>query len=83
MYWHYPHYNVFIGVPYSAIRAGEYKLIHYYEDGHDELYNLAEDLSETSDVSKAYPKLTARLERRLQKHLKQVGAQMPVPDLKN
>tara|TARA_R110000868_G_scaffold411787_1_gene710722 strand:+ start:11846 stop:13327 length:1482 start_codon:yes stop_codon:yes gene_type:complete len=83
LYWHYPHYNVFIGVPYSAIRVGKYKLIHYYEDGHDELYNLADDLSETSDVSKTYPELTARLERRLQQHLKQVGAQMPVSNPKN
>jgi arylsulfatase A-like enzyme len=84
LYWHYPHYNVFIGIPYSAIRVGDYKLIHYYEDGHNELYNLAQDLSETRDLATSQPELTARLEQQLQAHLKQVGAQLPVanPDYK-
>lgn len=78
LYWHYPHYNVFIGIPYSAIRVGDYKLIHYYEDGHNELYNLAQDLSETRDLATSQPEITARLEQQLQAHLKQVGAQLPV-----
>ncbi|QDT45076.1 Arylsulfatase [Gimesia alba] len=80
LYWHYPHYNVFIGVPYSAIRAGDYKLIHFYEDNHSELYDLAHDLSETHDLSAEKPEITARLQKQLQDHLKQVGAQMPVPN---
>ncbi|WP_417394802.1 sulfatase [Gimesia chilikensis] len=80
LYWHYPHYNVFIGVPYSAVRVGDHKLIHYYEDDRNELYNLTDDLGETRDLSAEQPELTARLNQRLQTHLNQLGAQMPVPN---
>lgn len=33
LFWHYPHYNAFIVTPYGSVRAREYKLIEYYEDG--------------------------------------------------
>jgi hypothetical protein len=42
--WHYPHYGNQGGEPSSIIRLGEWKLIHYYEDGREELYNLKSDL---------------------------------------
>ena len=41
--WHYPHYGNQGGEPSSIIREGEWKLIHYYEDGREELYNLSND----------------------------------------
>lgn len=82
LFWHYPHYNVFIGIPYSAIRAGDYKLIKYYEDGHTELYNLATDLSEQHDLTASEPVITARLKNQLEQHLQQVGAQLPTPNSK-
>ncbi len=78
LFWHYPHYNVFVGIPYSAIRAGDYKLIKYYEDNHTELYNLANDLSEEHDLTASQPGITARLKKQLQEHLNQVGAQLPI-----
>jgi len=31
--WHYPHYGNQGGEPSSIIRLGDWKLIHYYEDG--------------------------------------------------
>ena len=31
LYWHFPHYYPRM-TPASAIRAGDWKLIHYYED---------------------------------------------------
>lgn len=80
LYWHYPHYNVFIGIPYSAIRVGDYKLIKYYEDNHTELYNLATDISEAHDLTKSQPDITTRLKKQLEAHLQQVGAQLPVPN---
>jgi len=43
LFWHYPHYGNQGGDPSSIIRRGPWKLIHYYEDGHDELYNLETD----------------------------------------
>ncbi|HID24239.1 MAG TPA: DUF4976 domain-containing protein, partial [Planctomycetaceae bacterium] len=38
LYWHYPHYYPTTS-PVSAIRKGDWKLLHYYEDDHLELYN--------------------------------------------
>ena len=37
LYWHYPHYGNQGGQPNSIIRDKNMKLIHYWEDGHDEL----------------------------------------------
>ncbi len=77
LYWHYPHYNPFVGIPYGAVRAGDYKLIEYYEDGHVELYDLANDLGEKRDLATLQPRITARLKKLLHDHLDQVRAQMP------
>lgn len=38
LYWHYPHYGNQGGEPSSIIQFDEWKLIHYWEDGHQELY---------------------------------------------
>ena len=36
----------------SEINGQRYKLIHYYEDGHNEIYNLSKDLSEKRDLTR-------------------------------
>ncbi len=77
--FHYPHYYP-TTTPVSAIRTREWKLLHYYEDGHDELYHLAQDPSETKDLSAAEPGRTAELRRRLDDWLKETGARMPSPN---
>ena len=51
LYWHYPHYGNQGGEPSAIIRSGDWKLIHYYEDGRDELYNLADDIGEQTDLA--------------------------------
>ena len=33
LYWHYPHYSNQGGRPGGAVRAGDYKLIEFYENG--------------------------------------------------
>ncbi|WP_242205398.1 sulfatase [Aestuariivivens insulae] len=45
----------------SAIREGDYKLIHWYEEGRTELYNIAEDPSETYNLINEKPKLAQAL----------------------
>ncbi len=80
LYWHYPHYNPFVGIPYGAVRSGDHKLIEYYEDGRVELYDLSNDLSEEHDLGAAQPEIAARLKRLLHEHRDRVGAQMPVPN---
>jgi arylsulfatase A-like enzyme len=78
--WHYPHYGNQGGEPSSVIRLGEWKLIHYYEDGREELYNLKTDPEETSDVSGQNPELSKRMSSQLFAYLDDVGAQFPKPD---
>src|SRR5690606_9275327 len=68
------------GNPTSVIREGNWKLIHYYEDGREELYNLSEDRPENGDVSRSKPKLVQDLHNKLFSYLKSVHAKYPVKD---
>lgn len=83
LFWHYPHYGNQGGDPSAIIRNGPWKLIHYYEDGHDELYNLEEDEGEQSDVAAAHGDLVADMRARLDAWLKEIGAKLPVPDVEH
>lgn len=78
--WHYPHYGNQGGEPSSIIRLGDWKLIHYYEDGHEELYNLKTDLEETTDVSAENQEQTKQLSQQLFAYLNKVGARFPEKD---
>jgi arylsulfatase A-like enzyme len=80
LYWHYPHYDNQGGEPSSIIRDGPWKLIHYYDGGRNELYNLSVDGSEQSDLSRSYPVRTDRMARQLMSWLESVGAKYPQPD---
>ncbi len=78
--WHYPHYGNQGGEPSSIIRKGEWKLIHYYEDGRNELYNLSLDIREAHEVSAENPGLVEILDKQLFEYLEEVGAIYPTPD---
>jgi len=78
--WHYPHYGNQGGEPSSIIRLGDWKLIHYYEDGHEELYNLKNDLEETTDVAGEDPGKVKELSEKLFSYLNEVGAKYPEKD---
>jgi arylsulfatase A-like enzyme len=79
LYFHYPHYYP-TTTPVSAIRAGEWKLLEYYEDGRLELYNLRIDPSEKRDLSRQMPERTKALRDQLRGWLKSVGAGLPSPN---
>lgn len=78
--WHYPHYGNQGGEPVSIIRKGQWKLIHYYEDDHNELYDLSSDLGETSDLAFQMPVLSQQLAGELRAWLENVGAGFPTHD---
>ncbi len=78
--WHYPHYGNQGGEPTSIIREGDWKLIHFYEDDREELYNLANDPSESQNLAPQYPDLTGEMNIRLFQYLVQVGALLPSRD---
>jgi arylsulfatase A len=50
LFFHYPHYYATTS-PVSAVRARDWKLLEYHEDGHLELYNLANDLAESNNLA--------------------------------
>ena len=49
----------------SAVRVGDYKLIHWYETNRKELYNIAEDPYEKNNISEQQPELTNTLFEKL------------------
>lgn len=77
LFWHYPHYANSGGKPGSVIRRGDYKLIHLYENDAWELYNLNEDLAESSDLAKEQPERTAIMRKALESWLQEMGAVIP------
>ncbi len=78
LYWHFPHYRHGPGHdPYSVVRKGNWKLIEFYDPPGTELYNLAADLSETTDLAARERQKMGELRQDLQQHLEAVGARLP------
>ena len=80
IYWHYPHYHPGSATPYGAVRAGDWKLIEFFEDNHVELYNLKNDIGEKNDLAQKQPEKAAQLCEHLHKWRESVGAQLPTPN---
>ncbi|MFH6604535.1 sulfatase [Maribacter algicola] len=80
LYWHYPHYGNQGGNPSSIIREGKWKLIHYWEDGTEELYDLASDVGEQRNVIKEHADVAKTLSKKLFDWLTSVNANMPQSD---
>ncbi len=73
--FHFPHYQG--DAPHSAIMLGDIKLLHFYEDHHDELYDLANDIAERRDLAAQRPADAKKLRERLEVYLAAVNAQLP------
>jgi len=80
LYWHYPHYHPGGATPYAAVREGDFKLIKFYEDGREELYNLRADPLEKTDLVKPDARKAAALSAKLAAWQKSVGAQFATPN---
>jgi arylsulfatase A-like enzyme len=78
LFWHYPHYGNQGGEPSSIIRSGPWKLIHYWEDGRDELYHILDDISEQLDLAGSHPDKRTTLRKKLNQWLDNVNANMPL-----
>ncbi|MCC6231801.1 MAG: sulfatase [Verrucomicrobiales bacterium] len=83
IYWHFPGYLEAYGkpgwrtTPAGAIRAGNFKLIEFFEDDRLELYNLAEDLGEKNNLMRSLPDKTAELRAKLHAWRREMNAPMP------
>jgi len=80
LYWHYPHYGNQGGTPGSSVRAGQYKLIEFYEDNRLELYDLETDLGEDHNLAHDRPKLAKELHAMLAAWREEVRAIIPQPN---
>lgn len=80
LYWHYPHYHKGGSTPYSAVRAGSWRLIEFYEDQRVELYDLTNDPGELHDLSEKRPEVAAILRGQLAAWRIKVDAQAPRPN---
>ena len=87
IFWHFPAYlqgkakgardEHFRTRPAGAVRAGDFKLIEYFEDDDLELYNLADDISEENNLVDAMPEKAAELHKLLLDWRQEVNAPVP------
>ncbi len=80
LYWHIPHYTNQGSRPSGAVRAGNWKLIEHYEDGKQELFDLASDPGEAHDLAAKSPEKVKELHTQLVAWKKAVKAQDNVPN---
>jgi arylsulfatase A-like enzyme len=82
LFWHFPGYlgagpGGWRTTPAGSIRAGDWKLIEFFETGKRELYNLRADPGEKTDLAARMPDRAEALHARLLQWRKAVGAPMP------
>ncbi len=80
LYWHYPHYANAGSTPTGTIRQGDFKLIEFFEDDRVELYNLAEDRAEATDLAASMSGKAVELQAKLAEWRSSVGAQPAPPN---
>ncbi|WP_405290894.1 sulfatase [Algibacter sp. Ld11] len=80
LFWHYPHYGNQGGEPASIIQKDGWKLIHYWEDNHEELFKLPSTENDDLNLISKHTKLAKNLSNQLRSWLKEVGAKYPIKD---
>ncbi len=80
IFFHVPHYSPQGGLPASAIRKGDYKLIYFYEEESHELYNLVKDPEELNNLANTEIEIKEDLLRELQEWKARVEAKNPSPN---
>jgi len=77
LFWHYPQYHGSAWKPGSAIRQGKWKLIHDYESGKNELFDLGNDPGEKINLAENLPEKALALQDILMQQLKNTGGKLP------
>lgn len=77
LFWHYPHWGNQGGTPGSAVRSGEWKYIEWYFRKEPELFNLASDPSETTNVADENPEVVSRMQNELKQWREKTDALAP------
>ncbi|QQL45862.1 sulfatase-like hydrolase/transferase [Sulfuriroseicoccus oceanibius] len=60
---------------FVVMRQGDWKIIHEYSNGTTQLFNLADDVGEATDVADQHPELVMSMTRHLIQELERYGAQ--------
>ena len=86
IYWHFPGYlgagaNTWRTTPVGAIRWGDWKLLEFFEDNRVELYNLRDDLGETTNLAATNPAKAKELHEKLVAWRAEVHAPMPTKNV--
>lgn len=80
LFWHFPDGIEVAGrsagrtAPVGVVRAGNFKLIEWLEDGRVELYNVVEDLGEKNNLVRSLPEKTTELKAKLAAWRRESGA---------
>lgn len=72
LFWHYP--NLYHLPPYSSVRLGNHKLIHWHLTNKLELFDLKNDLGEKNNLAAKDPDKTKELAKLLGDHLRRTKA---------
>ena len=80
IYFHYPHYHH--SRPAGAIRAGDLKLIEFFDTGEVELYDLGDDIGESTNLAGKAPQRARELQKKLAAWRVAVRARMPTTNPK-
>ncbi|MCK5705428.1 MAG: sulfatase, partial [Cyclobacteriaceae bacterium] len=80
LFWHFPNNwgptGPGIGAT-STIRKGEWKLIYYHADQRFELFNIPDDIGESTNLASKEFEIKNKLAKELGAYLRSVDAQMP------
>jgi arylsulfatase A-like enzyme len=84
LYWHFPGYLQAKGsdwrtTPVGVVRAGDFKLMEFFETARLELYNLKEDLGEKHNLADRMPGKAKELHAKLVAWREALHAAMPRP----
>lgn len=82
LFWHYPHYGNQGGEPSAIMIDGNWKLIHYFEDQRNELYDIAADVGEQTDIAAVNTDRVKVMQADLKSWLKNVDAVYPSTNAK-
>ncbi len=87
LYWHFPGYlgsgkDIWRTTPAGSMRAGDWKVIEFFESGKIELYNLKDDIGEKNDLAAKMPDKLKELHSMLVAWRQSVKAPMPTKRMK-
>ncbi|MGD2216175.1 MAG: sulfatase [Gemmatimonadales bacterium] len=80
LFFHFPHYHGSGSRPSGTVRAGNFKLLEWFEDGKLELHDLSADIGESRDLAGERPELVGELHEIIEAWRRSVGARMPTPN---